>query len=148
MRDNMQTPEVTRRAFDFGYKLYVHIRKLFLGGILIGFSIAVLLYPYLPIHNHSTWRSYFYYGPLAIGLAFVAVVYLVMIRACPRKKQVDFESFQSLERWRGLDVKNKVRLFVGVVFALVTGFVMGWIVGGWAGFIAGTTKAMLPRNLF
>jgi hypothetical protein len=123
------------KAFDFGYKLYVHIRKFFFGGILFGFSIAVLLYPYLPIHNHSTWRSYFYYGPLAIGLGFVAVVYLVMIRVCPRERQVDFESFQSLERWRELDARNKVRLFVGAIFAVVSGSVIGWIVGGWASFI-------------
>jgi hypothetical protein len=123
------------RASDIGYTLYVHIRKLFFGGILFGFLAAVCLYPHLPIHDRNTWRTYFCYGPLAIGLGFVAVVHLVMARVCPRERQVDFESFQSLERWRKLDVRNKVRLFVGAFFAIVCGSVMGWMVGGWASFI-------------
>lgn len=121
---------------DFGYKLYVHSRKLFYGAILAGFMSAVCFYPVLPIHNQSTWRPYFYYGPLVVGMGFALFAYLVLSMVCPRDRQVNFESFlTSAERWRALDLRNKARLFVGAVFAVVSGLVMGWIVGGWAGFI-------------
>jgi len=136
MRDNMQTPEVKRTAFDFGYGLYVHIRKIFYGGILAGFLSAVCLYPLFQIHSHSTWRPYFYYGPLAIGLSFAGIFSLVAHLIFPRESQVNFEAvLTSVEKWRELDARNKARLLVGAIFALGSGLVIGWVVGGWAGFV-------------
>ena len=123
-------------TLDFGYKLYVHIRKVFFGGILTGFVTAVCSYPFLAIHNTSTWRPYFFYLPLAVGMGFALLAFLVLSIVCPREKQVNFESvLTSVERWRALDIRNKVRLLIGALFSSVFGLVVGWIVGGWTSFI-------------
>jgi len=124
------------KASDFGYKLYVHNGKLFFGAILVGIVIALCFYPFLPIHDRSTWRAYFYYGPLVIGMGFVVLNLLLLEIICPRKRQVNFETFlTSVDRWRELDIRNKGRLFLGVILVVGGGLVIGWIIGGWAGFI-------------
>lgn len=118
---------------DFGYTLYRQQSRLIYVPMVVGFVAGISLYGFLPIFDLRSWRIYFMYIPIVVGLGFAGLAVLIGDRVCPPSRQADTKLLTSLNRWRDLDVRNKTRLILGALVAVIGCFMIGWVVGGWAG---------------
>lgn len=128
--------EHSNAFFDLGYTLYKQQSRLIFVPMLVGFAAAICLYGLLSIADVKTWRIYFKYFPLAIGLGTMGIAMLVNRLVCPVSKRVVFEKvLTSVKQWRELDARNKARVILGAFVAIEVGFLIGWVIGGWARYI-------------
>ena len=119
------------RALDFGYTLFKRQGFLFFLPMLSGAVAAFYFYDLFPFLDPKQWRLHFNYFPLALGMCVTSTAALIGRFICPPNKQVDFDKvLTSIDRWRETSLRNKVRLLVGAVVTLISGFLIGWVLSG------------------
>ena len=122
-------------VLDFGYNLYKVQRLLFFLPMLAGAVAAIYFYDFFPFLEPKRWRIHFQYFPLVIGVCVTFSAGLIGRFICPPNKQIDFdEVLTSIDRWREINLQNKLRLLLGAIVALNAGFSIGWVLSGWMWF--------------